>query len=82
MKNLNKVIYWFSKTNEKHICKVMQLHMKDIYPSISKEMLNEILQRFKPRYLKRTFELQNSGKSLLFSDNQTRKKSNKVPLMS
>ena len=45
-------------------------------------MLNEILQRFKRWYLKGMFELQNSGKSLLFSDNQTQKKSNKVSLTS
>ena len=40
-KNTNEVIHWFSNINEKQNCKIIQLDIKEFYPSISEETLNK-----------------------------------------
>ena len=43
LKNANNVISWFKTIKNKQTCKFILFHIKDYYPTITKELLSKCL---------------------------------------
>lgn len=76
-KNTSDVITWFKNLTQKHKCKFIQLDIKEFYPSISQETLEDALS-FARKHATLTAEeiriVTHCRKSLLFNKDQTWKK--------
>ena len=76
-KNTNEVIHWFSNINEKQNCKLIQLDIKEFYPSISEDTLNKAIN-FAENYTSISLGniqiIKHCRKSLLFYNNEPWKK--------
>ena len=71
-KNTSSVIKWFNDINNKSSCTFIQFDIKDFYPSITPEILNNAIQ-FARQHLNISDEsvqiIKHCRKSLLFNDN-------------
>ena len=78
-KNTNEVVDWFINIYNKHQCTFIQLDIKDVYPSITEEILEKSLE-FAKQYVditeKNTQLIKHCRKSLLFLNDEPWKKKN------
>ena len=76
-KNTNDVINWFDNINDKQECSFVQFDIKDFYPSITEEILDNAVNFAKEHITITTEQLRtikHCRKSLLFSNNEAWKK--------